>query len=134
MVCFNYRSDRMREFAEALGEEPPFDTTKARKVHLTTFTQYKSTFPFTQVLCASPRYNGAHPSSSSAQQACLANSEEACRLLSLVCVASPTLAGVAQQRSLCGSRRTFLNWRRSFAAEAEPKLPGKFASRLNTHR
>lgn len=49
VVCFNYRSDRMREFAEALGEEPPFDTTKARKVDLTTFTQYKSSFPFSQV-------------------------------------------------------------------------------------
>jgi len=49
-VSFNYRSDRMREFAEALGiSPPPFETTKARQVDLTTFTQYKGDFPFAQV-------------------------------------------------------------------------------------
>lgn len=31
------------------GLEPPFETTKARKVQVYTFTQYKGSFPFPQV-------------------------------------------------------------------------------------
>jgi 2,3-bisphosphoglycerate-independent phosphoglycerate mutase len=50
VVSFNYRSDRMRELAEALGvSPPPFETTKARSIELTTFTRYSSSFPFAMV-------------------------------------------------------------------------------------
>ncbi|TPX36736.1 phosphoglycerate mutase (2,3-diphosphoglycerate-independent) [Synchytrium microbalum] len=48
LLCFNYRSDRMREIAQALGVEPlPFETSVVPKdLSITTMTQYKSDFPF----------------------------------------------------------------------------------------
>ncbi|KAI8916348.1 2,3-bisphosphoglycerate-independent phosphoglycerate mutase [Gorgonomyces haynaldii] len=48
ILCFNFRSDRMREISQALGIAPlPFETAKVPKnLGITTMTQYKSEFPF----------------------------------------------------------------------------------------
>lgn len=51
LVCFNYRSDRMREISQALGIAPlPFETEKVPTgLHITTMTQYKGDYPFSLV-------------------------------------------------------------------------------------
>ncbi|KAJ2399704.1 hypothetical protein GGI23_002489 [Coemansia sp. RSA 2559] len=44
---FDFRSDRMREIAQAFGIKPtPFDSSVPRGLHIATMTQYKSDFPF----------------------------------------------------------------------------------------
>uniref|UniRef100_A0A7R9SVE5 phosphoglycerate mutase (2,3-diphosphoglycerate-independent) n=1 Tax=Polyblepharides amylifera TaxID=1486889 RepID=A0A7R9SVE5_9CHLO len=59
ILTFNYRSDRMRELAEALGiSPPPFETTKARKIQLFNMTQYKAGFPFPVVYPPQVMKNG----------------------------------------------------------------------------
>lgn len=47
MICFNYRSDRMRQIAEAFGIERHFETNVVPKnLNIVTMTQYKQEFPF----------------------------------------------------------------------------------------
>ncbi|KAJ3410639.1 hypothetical protein HDV05_003530 [Chytridiales sp. JEL 0842] len=46
IVCFNYRSDRMREISAALGIQPtPFEARRT----ITTMTQYKADYPFSVI-------------------------------------------------------------------------------------
>src|SRR5256714_12861737 len=47
VICFNYRSDRMRQIVRALIESDfeGFDTSSAPKVSVTTLTNYDKTFP-----------------------------------------------------------------------------------------
>mmetsp|Transcript_35753 Transcript_35753/g.112911 ORF Transcript_35753/g.112911 Transcript_35753/m.112911 type:complete len:511 (+) Transcript_35753:74-1606(+) len=46
VIFTNFRADRMREIAEAVGMEPPFETEFQRKdLHVATYTQYKDSFP-----------------------------------------------------------------------------------------
>ncbi|KAJ1917846.1 hypothetical protein H4219_002956 [Mycoemilia scoparia] len=52
ILFFDFRSDRMREITQSFGIEPtPFDSPVPKNLHITTFTQYKSDFPFP---CAFP--------------------------------------------------------------------------------
>ncbi|KAG2207757.1 hypothetical protein INT47_011877 [Mucor saturninus] len=47
IFCFNFRSDRMREIAQAFGIAPcPFDSPVPKNLEVFTMTQYKSDFPF----------------------------------------------------------------------------------------
>lgn len=48
VVCFNYRSDRMRQSLRALAvaDFASFDTGTRPAVHITTMTQYDDSFPF----------------------------------------------------------------------------------------
>jgi 2,3-bisphosphoglycerate-independent phosphoglycerate mutase len=47
IFCFNFRSDRMREMAQALGIAPcPFDSPVPKNLEIFTMTQYKADFPF----------------------------------------------------------------------------------------
>lgn len=47
IFCFNFRSDRMREIAQAFGIAPcPFDSPVPENIELFTMTQYKGDFPF----------------------------------------------------------------------------------------
>ena len=47
LLCFNYRSDRMREISQALGIAPlPFEGTVRSNLDITTMTRYKDGFPF----------------------------------------------------------------------------------------
>ncbi|KAJ1801007.1 hypothetical protein LPJ59_000640 [Coemansia sp. RSA 2399] len=44
---FDFRSDRMREIAQAFGIKPtPFDSNVPKNLHIATMTQYKADFPF----------------------------------------------------------------------------------------
>ena len=54
ILCFNFRSDRMREISSAFGISPlPFDAPKiAKNLHITTMTVYKSDYPFANVFPA----------------------------------------------------------------------------------
>ena len=46
MILFNYRADRMREIAEAVGIKPPFETSRIPKdFALYCMTQYNAAFP-----------------------------------------------------------------------------------------
>ena len=51
VICFNFRSDRMREITQALGIAPlPFETVKQVKdLSITTMTQYKGDYPFSLI-------------------------------------------------------------------------------------
>lgn len=47
IFCFNFRSDRMREIAQAFGIAPcPFDSPVPKNLEVFTMTQYKSDYPF----------------------------------------------------------------------------------------
>ncbi|KAI8890236.1 2,3-bisphosphoglycerate-independent phosphoglycerate mutase [Backusella circina FSU 941] len=47
IFCFNFRSDRMREIAQAIGIPPcPFDSPVPKNLEIFTMTQYKGDFPF----------------------------------------------------------------------------------------
>ncbi|MBC8085646.1 MAG: 2,3-bisphosphoglycerate-independent phosphoglycerate mutase, partial [Phycisphaerae bacterium] len=48
LICFNYRSDRMRQSLRALAwpDFAGFDTGARPKLHITTMTQYEDSFPF----------------------------------------------------------------------------------------
>ncbi|KAJ1734878.1 hypothetical protein H4S06_000008 [Coemansia sp. BCRC 34490] len=47
MFFFDFRSDRMREIAQAFGVKPtPFDSSVPSGLHIATMTQYKADFPF----------------------------------------------------------------------------------------
>ncbi|KAI9227377.1 MAG: 2,3-bisphosphoglycerate-independent phosphoglycerate mutase [Piptocephalis tieghemiana] len=48
LLCFNFRSDRMREIVQTLGLSPPpmEDVHIPKDLHITTFTRYKTDFPF----------------------------------------------------------------------------------------
>ncbi|KAJ2040725.1 hypothetical protein H4S03_000840 [Coemansia sp. S3946] len=47
MFFFDFRSDRMREIAQAFGIKPtPFDSRVPANLHIATMTQYKADFPF----------------------------------------------------------------------------------------
>lgn len=54
ILCFNYRSDRMREISQALGIAPlPFEGSKALSdLSISTMTRYKTDFPFELVFPA----------------------------------------------------------------------------------
>ena len=46
IILFNYRADRMREIAEAIGIKPPFETSVVPKdTALFCMTQYNAAFP-----------------------------------------------------------------------------------------
>lgn len=50
ILCFNFRSDRMREITQCLGISRPFETGKVPKnLGITTMTVYKSDYPFPTV-------------------------------------------------------------------------------------
>ncbi|KAJ2877750.1 2,3-bisphosphoglycerate-independent phosphoglycerate mutase, partial [Coemansia aciculifera] len=47
LFFFDFRSDRMREIAQAFGIKPtPFDSRVPSGLHIATMTQYKADFPF----------------------------------------------------------------------------------------
>jgi 2,3-bisphosphoglycerate-independent phosphoglycerate mutase len=47
VICFNYRSDRMRELVTALGIKREFDfTTEVKGLNIVQMTQYDAKFPF----------------------------------------------------------------------------------------
>jgi 2,3-bisphosphoglycerate-independent phosphoglycerate mutase len=48
LICFNYRSDRMREIAETLGVKRNFESAVKLpdNLNITCCTQYKKDFPF----------------------------------------------------------------------------------------
>ncbi|KAJ3275033.1 hypothetical protein HDV01_001539 [Terramyces sp. JEL0728] len=51
LICFNFRSDRMREITLALGIPPmPFETSvQPKNLHILSMTQYKSDYPFSNI-------------------------------------------------------------------------------------
>ncbi|KAJ3224923.1 hypothetical protein HK099_007643 [Clydaea vesicula] len=50
IICFNYRSDRMREISQALGISPlPFDSKPLKNLNIVTMTRYKADFPFKNI-------------------------------------------------------------------------------------
>jgi 2,3-bisphosphoglycerate-independent phosphoglycerate mutase len=47
LLFFDFRSDRMRQITQAFGiSPPPFDVNLPKDLDITTFTQYKSDYPF----------------------------------------------------------------------------------------
>jgi 2,3-bisphosphoglycerate-independent phosphoglycerate mutase len=53
VICFNFRSDRMREITLAMGIELPFETEVVPKnVELITMTSYKFDYPFKNIFPA----------------------------------------------------------------------------------